>query len=196
MRFEIVGSDPALRVGPFLPRPAPWPDAMRQVRPTRRRRYAQQNWIVISACPLGGRPLRAMQKVKTFLVEDSSIVRENLIAALEENAPIEVVGIAEDESSAISWLMSAEHSCDLVIVDIFLRAGTGLGVLKGTLGLSPGMKRVVLSNHATGDIRVKCLELGADEVFDKSNEIDEMFRYCNRLRPSLASTSPPTVATR
>ena len=134
-----------------------------------------------------------MQKVRTFLVEDSSVVRENLIAALEENAPIEVIGVAEDESSAIGWLMNAEHRCDLVIVDIFLRAGTGLGVLKGTLGLSPGTKRVVLSNHATQDIRIKCRELGADEVFDKSNEIDEMRRYCNRLLPG-SGNSPPTAA--
>ena len=124
-----------------------------------------------------------MDKVKTFIVEDSSVVRENLIAALEENAPIEVIGVAEDESSAVDWLMGNEHGCDLVIVDIFLRAGTGLGVLKGTVGLSPHTKRVVLSNHATQDVRVKCRELGADEVFDKSNEIDEMLLYCNRLRP-------------
>jgi DNA-binding NarL/FixJ family response regulator len=122
-----------------------------------------------------------MNKVKTFIVEDSSVVRENLIAALEENAPIEVIGVAEDESSAIDWLMRTDHDCDLVIVDIFLRTGTGLGVLKGIGGLAHRTKRVVLSNHATADIRTKCRELGADEVFDKSNELDEMLLYCNRL---------------
>jgi DNA-binding NarL/FixJ family response regulator len=122
-----------------------------------------------------------MDKVKTFIVEDSSVVRENLIAALEENTPIEVIGVAEDESSAIGWLMDHDHSCDLVIVDIFLRGGTGLGVLKGIGGLTSTTKRVVLSNHATPDIRTKCRELGADEVFDKSNELDEMLLYCNRL---------------
>ena len=130
-----------------------------------------------------------MQRVRTFLVEDSSIVRDNLIAALEENAPIEVVGIAEDEASAVDWLMDSDHPCELVIVDIFLRAGTGLGVLKGTAALKAYTKRVILSNHATPDIRVKCRELGADEVFDKSNELDEMLRYCNRLRPSAESTA-------
>jgi len=122
-----------------------------------------------------------MDKVKTFIVEDSSVVRENLIAALEENAPVEVVGCAEDESGALHWLLGREHDCDLVIVDIFLRRGTGLGVLKGLAALDPHTKRVVLSNHATPDIRVKCRELGADEVFDKSNELDAMLLYCNRL---------------
>jgi len=37
---------------------------------------------------------------------------------------------------------------------------------------------VVLSNYATADIRRKCLELGADRVFDKSNEIDALVEYC------------------
>ena len=99
-----------------------------------------------------------MDKVRTFIVEDSSVVRENLIAALEENAPVEVIGVAEDETTALAWLLGGDHACDLVIVDIFLRRGTGLGVLKGLGGLDARTKRVVLSNHATPDIRVKCRE--------------------------------------
>jgi hypothetical protein len=30
-------------------------------------------------------------------------------------------------------------------------------------------------------MRRKCLELGADQVFDKSNEIDALIQYCGRL---------------
>ena len=130
-----------------------------------------------------------MDKIKTFLVEDSSVVRENLIAALEESAPIEVIGAAEDESSAIAWLLDKDHLCELVIVDIFLRSGTGLGVLKGIRSLSADTKRVVLSNHATPDIRTKCLELGADEVFDKSNELEQMLFFVNRLRSEKAGAA-------
>lgn len=122
-----------------------------------------------------------MDKIRTFIVEDSSIVRENLTAALEEDALIEVIGVAEEEAGAVAWLLRRGHACDLVIVDIFLRRGTGLGVLKGIGGLDRRTRRVVLSNHATPDLRIKCRELGADEVFDKSNELDAMLQYCNRL---------------
>ena len=132
-----------------------------------------------------------MDKIKTFIVEDSSVVRENLIAALEESAPIEVIGVADDEASAIAWLLDKDHRCELVIVDIFLRAGTGLGVLKGIGKLSADTKRVVLSNHATPDIRTKCLELGADEVFDKSNELEQMLFFVNRLRSARADVAEP-----
>jgi DNA-binding NarL/FixJ family response regulator len=94
-------------------------------------------------------------------------------------APIQVVGTAEDEAGALRWL--ADNACDLAIVDIFLKSGSGLGVLKTASLSERPIKLVVLSNYATPDMRRKCLELGADRVFDKSNEIDALILYCCRL---------------
>jgi DNA-binding NarL/FixJ family response regulator len=122
-----------------------------------------------------------MIQLRAFIVEDSPVIRENLVAALEEMAPIEVVGTAEDEASAIGWLARPDNPCDLVVVDIFLKSGSGLGVLKTAASAAAPPKLVVLSNYATPDMRRKCLELGADRVFDKSNEIDALILYCCRL---------------
>lgn len=122
-----------------------------------------------------------MQKIKAYVVEDSPVIRESLIATLEELAPIKVVGTAEDEATAVHWLSQAENQFDLVIVDIFLKGGSGLGVLKAINALSQRHNVAVFSNYATNDIRRKCLELGADRVFDKSNEIDDLITYCDRL---------------
>ena len=122
-----------------------------------------------------------MAVLKTYIVEDSPVIRENLIATLEELVPVNVVGTAEEESTAISWLTHDSTTCDLLIVDIFLKSGSGLGVLKAAQGLDRTMKTVVLSNYATSDMRRKCLELGADRVFDKSNEIDALIHYCTHL---------------
>ena len=122
-----------------------------------------------------------MTQLKAFIVEDSPVIRENLVAALEEMAPIDVVGTAEDEMGAVSWLADAQNRCDLVVVDIFLKSGSGLGVLRAATTGTGAAKLVVLSNYATPDMRRKCLELGADRVFDKSNEIDALILYCCRL---------------
>ena len=122
-----------------------------------------------------------MTQLRAFIVEDSPVIRENLVATLEEMAPILVIGSAEDESGAISWLGRPENRCDLVVVDIFLKSGSGLGVLKAATALPAQVKLVVLSNYATPDMRRKCLELGADRVFDKSNEIDALIIYCCRI---------------
>jgi len=122
-----------------------------------------------------------MPPLTTYLVEDSPVIRDNLIATLEELLPLKVVGTAEDESSATDWLAQPAHRADLVIVDIFLKSGSGLGVLRAAQDLPQVGKLVVLSNYATADMRRKCLELGADRVFDKSGEIDDLIAYCARL---------------
>lgn len=122
-----------------------------------------------------------MATLRTYIVEDSPVIRENLVATLEELVPVKVVGFAEDEATAVQWFREPGHNCHLGIVDIFLKKGSGLGVLQALRGAHAGLKLVVLSNYATADMRRKCMELGADKVFDKSNEIDALIRYCERL---------------
>jgi DNA-binding NarL/FixJ family response regulator len=122
-----------------------------------------------------------MAPLKAFIVEDSPVIRENLIATLEEMVSLQVVGTAEDEAHAVAWLNDHNNACDLVIVDIFIKRGSGLGVLEKTHQAQPTRKQVVLSNYATPDMRRRCLELGADQVFDKSNEIDNLIDYCVAL---------------
>jgi len=122
-----------------------------------------------------------MQPLKTYIVEDSPVIRESLIATLEELVPVRVVGTAEDESTAVQWLTRADNEAELVIVDLFLKGGSGMGVLRCAQALRPRRKMVVLSNYTTPDVRRKCLELGADRVFDKSNDIEALIAYCGAL---------------
>lgn len=118
---------------------------------------------------------------KIYLVEDSPVIRENLIATLEELLPVKVVGMAEDETTAVGWLSDLRHAADLVIVDIFLRSGSGMGVLRAVQALPQPSRMVVLSNHATAYVRRECLALGAEQVFDKSNDIEALVEYCGQL---------------
>lgn len=117
-------------------------------------------------------------KLKTYIVEDNPTIRENLIATLEELASVESVGIAETEDDGKSWLMQNDNGWDLAIVDLFLRQGSGLGVLAACRARQPHQRMVVLSNYATPDVRMRCAQLGVDAVFDKSNEIDALVDYC------------------
>ena len=119
--------------------------------------------------------------IKTFLVEDSPVIRENLIATLEEMVPLKVLGWADAAQPALRWLRTAGNDCDLVIIDLFLRQGSGIEVLRQLALDAHRAARVVLSNYATADVRRQCLALGADRVFDKSSEIDALIEYCLRL---------------
>lgn len=133
-----------------------------------------------------------MQLLKTYIVEDSKVIRNSLVAALEELTPIEVVGVAEDEDTAVQWLTQSGNSADLVIVDIFLKGGSGLGVLRAVDNAPRTCTMVVLSNYATPEMRRKCKELGARKVFDKSNELDALMSYCGRLAAGEAGNSVPS----
>lgn len=117
-------------------------------------------------------------KLRTYIVEDNATIRENLIGTLEELASVEAVGVADAEDEGKKWLVEHSDEWDLAIVDLFLRQGSGLGVLAACRTRRPGQKMVVLSNYATPDVRMRCAQLGVDAVFDKSNEIDALVDYC------------------
>lgn len=130
-----------------------------------------------SSCDL--RPLRC------YLVEDSPLIRRSLIATLEDMVALEVIGTAEDEATARTWLDNTENTFDLVIVDIFLKQGSGLEVLRRARELHPHARLAVLTNYATADMRRRCTAMGADRVFDKSAELEELLAYCTELAQEL-----------
>lgn len=120
----------------------------------------------------------AMKPLQALLVEDSPVIRENLIAALEEMTPLRVVATAEDEAGALQLLSRPEPGVDIAIVDIFLARGSGLNILRALQAQGSTVERVVLTNHATPAMRRQCLALGASRVFDKSGEIDALIEHC------------------
>ena len=117
-------------------------------------------------------------RLRTFIVEDNPTIRENLIDTLEELANVLAVGTVETEDEGKEWLAGHADDWHLAIVDLFLKQGSGLGVLAACRNRAAHQKVVVLSNYATPDIRKRCAQLGVDAVFDKSNEIDALVEYC------------------
>lgn len=116
-------------------------------------------------------------RVRIYLVEDSPVIRDNLAESLEELSGARVVGWASAEEEAITWLAKNSVSWDLAVVDLFLRPGSGLNVVKSLRNRALAQKVIVLTSYATPTIRQRCLELGADALFDKATEIDEFTRF-------------------
>jgi DNA-binding NarL/FixJ family response regulator len=121
-------------------------------------------------------------KFRAYIVEDSPTIRQNLIETLQELALVEAVGVAETEQEGKRWLTQNDGTWDLAIIDLFLREGSGLNILEACRARRPDQKMIVLSNHATSDVRWRCAQLGADAVFDKSTEIDALIDYCLNAR--------------
>ena len=120
--------------------------------------------------------------VRAFIVEDNPTILENLVGTLRELAHIEAVGVARSEADGMQWLAEHPSEWDIAIVDLFLKQGSGLGILEAFRNRAAGQTIVVLSNHATPDMRKRCAQLGADAVFDKATEIDDLVDFCLRRR--------------
>jgi DNA-binding NarL/FixJ family response regulator len=117
-----------------------------------------------------------------FMVEDDPVIRETLSIMLLEFLGAHVVGTAETAEDALAWIAASDRHWDLTVLDLFLREGTGFTVLGH---MTPAHRRqcVVLTNSATPANIARCIDLGADAVFDKSLQLDEFLKYCGLLLP-------------
>lgn len=122
-----------------------------------------------------------MPHLRAFIVEDNPTILSNLVTTLEELTGTRVVGSANNEADAVQALRQQGNALDLIIVDIFLAAGNGLGVLEAAQAMDLRAQRVVLSNYATPEVRRRSLALGAARVFDKSRDLDALIDYCDEL---------------
>jgi DNA-binding NarL/FixJ family response regulator len=123
--------------------------------------------------------------IKTILVEDSERIRASLIPTMKELANVEVVAVAETQLDAKSAMEHNAASWQLIVIDMFLREGSGLGVLRECSNRLPHQTALVLTNYPTPEIRHRCAEFGADGVFDKSTELDEFFERCLAISDQL-----------
>ena len=128
-------------------------------------------------------------RLKVFLIEDNPVIRSNLIEVLDELASSKVIGWATNEKDAVDWLHEHHDDWEIAVVDLFLEAGSGLGVLEKCRNRHTNQKMVVLSNYVGGPIRERCISLGADAVFDKSQEFDEFAEF---IKIAVRSDIDPT----
>ena len=113
-------------------------------------------------------------RTKVILVEDVPALQTSIVQAMVNAADVEMLAVVETAEEALE--AAATHAWDVIVVDLFLRLGTGHAVLTA-LRRHPDRQRVlVLTNHATPSTRQLCLALGADAVFDKSIEIDDFLK--------------------
>jgi len=129
-------------------------------------------------------------KLRVIIVEDSAIIRARLAESLGEMANVEIVGQVETEADALALLKEARW--DAAVLDLQLKQGTGLGVLKSLAhGSRPAnTKIIVFTNYAFPQYRDRSLSLGADYFFDKAREFHRVREVLNQL----AGNGGPSVS--
>jgi len=85
------------------------------------------------------------QKQKIFLIDDHPLVREWLSNLINQQPDLVVCGEAEDASHALEKIGSSKP--DLAIVDLTLKCGSGLDLIKDVTRLYPHVAVIVLTMH-------------------------------------------------
>jgi two-component system, OmpR family, response regulator len=117
--------------------------------------------------------------LQAFVIEDNATIRENLVGTLEELTCVRVMGTSATEAEALEWLSKNEAGWDMIIVDLFLKQGSGIHLAQHIQRARPAQRIVVFSNYVNASVRKRCAQLGVDAVFDKSTEIDALVDYCS-----------------
>ena len=110
-----------------------------------------------------------MKKVKLFIVDDSAIVRQTISKLVENEADIELLGVAADPIFAMQKFKTTGLP-DVLILDIEMPRMDGITFLKQIMSENP-IATIICSGVAkSGSSKaIEALQLGAVELIEKPN---------------------------
>ena len=117
--------------------------------------------------------------MKVFIADDSKIFRDRLKEMLSELTEVEIIGEAENILETTKRIRKLNP--DVVILDIRMPDGSGIDVLKHIKKNNQAPAVIMLTNYPYPQYRKKCMELGADYFFKKSDEIEEVLEALKQL---------------
>lgn len=97
--------------------------------------------------------------IRVFLLDDHAVVRRGLIALLEEEGDIEVVGEAESATQAPARVLAAKP--DVAILDVRLPDGDGVRVCRDIRSQMPNVACLMLTSFADDDALYEAIMAGA-----------------------------------
>lgn len=119
--------------------------------------------------------------IRVLIVDDSRPTTETLCEWLEAIGGFRVVGTAGSEMDATDWLERHRQSWDVAILDLMIDGGSGFNLISRTKQSAAGGKAVVFSAYATPVVAQRCIELGAEAAFEKS-DTDRFLTYLEGLK--------------
>lgn len=120
-------------------------------------------------------------------------MQEILTESLQTVPGLELAGVAETATEALAAFES--HRPDVVILDLVLRAGTGLDVLHGIKQRAPACRVLVFTGHDAEPYRTRCLAAGADYFFSKNWQLRELIQQLRNFGGAApAATNRPAGA--
>ncbi|WP_440056162.1 response regulator [Pseudoalteromonas sp. T1lg65] len=140
--------------------------------------------------------------ISCLLVEDQTLVRLGLANLLNLDSEISVDGMAEDGNQALSLM--AEHTFDLVLLDMRMPNLDGLGVLEAIKNKLNQPPVLIITTFEDCDVLLKAINLGARGYVLKNIELEGLIDAIKQVKAGnrvlqnavteylLQQTNPPT----
>jgi len=125
-----------------------------------------------------------------YIADDSAPVAEMLTELLTAPGRVEIVGVGDSEATSIEAITRTRP--DAVVLDMQLKSGSGTNVIRALRANAElrGVRVIVVSNHTSPQLKAGCLELGADDYFDK---VKELSRLTGRIAELAAAKESGTL---
>ena len=137
----------------------------------------------VVALQASGDPVAPERMLRVLIIEDSPIVRERLIALIDQlHLPIRVAAVADGLQAVLRF----EKLCpDAVALDIELPGLNGFDLLAQFKLQRPGCVVIMLTTYAYPEFRENAMRLGADHFFDKAMEFERVTEVLSALVATL-----------
>lgn len=128
--------------------------------------------LVASKRPAAGAPAAPKAKYRVLLVDDHPILRKGLAELINQEADLSVCGEAEEAPKAFEAV--GVLNPDVAVVDISLKGGNGLELIKNIKARYPDLPLLVLSMHDETLYAERALRAGSLGYIMKEEAIEKV----------------------
>jgi DNA-binding NarL/FixJ family response regulator len=118
-------------------------------------------------------------RAKILLVDDHEVLRQGMRLLIEHQGDLQVCGEAVDETSALKQYRTVRP--DLLIVDLSLKEGDGIELIKRIKLLDPEARMLVFSMHDERVYGERALRAGAKGYVSKQQPVRAVLQAIRRV---------------
>ena len=132
------------------------------------------------------------EPIKVFLVEDQAMILEALVALLEREDDIDVVGRATSAEEALELLQ--DRTIDVLLTDIELPGESGLDLAEKVHEDSPGIRIIMLTTFGRAGYFERAMGAGASAYILKDSPAGELAAAIRKVQAGGRIIDPELVA--
>jgi len=125
---------------------------------------------------LGSNQMQELSKntVNIFLVDNEPIVRHGIKSLIKTQPNLEVCGQSSDAGDVLEQIQAKKPN--LIILDVTLRTGSGLELIKQIKAFEPNVKILVYSSYRESQFGERAIRSGAMGYVNKKDSIERFLK--------------------